>query len=288
LPSDSGYRYVLVIMDAFSRFPETYALRDMSAETLVSKFRDFFSRYGFPDSILTDNGAQYRSRQFLEYVKNFHIKKLFTNVYRPSSNGICERFNQSLQNKLKCLLLERGLEKERWTSVLPTATMAMRNDRCATTGFTPSELFLAFRVKDLSLLPINARYTNVRPFQAAANRMAEKRHKANSKRFTRDRQFERGSEVLVRAPFKTKLGLPGRKATVIEQRDKYSVLVDIDGTRRSESTARVSPLPKSDSSNSESPLSSPLHEIPRPVRLKKLPPRFQDYELYCCFDKGEV
>ena len=280
LPSDHGYRYILVIMDAFSRFPETYPVRDMSAKTLISKFRDFFARYGFPDAILSDNGTQYRSREFLDYLSNFHVKKLFTNVYRPSSNGLCERFNGTLQKKLQCLLLEKKLQNSCWTQVLPTATMAMRNDHNATTGFTPCELFLAFRVKDLSLTLVNARYTSIRPFRTAAQRMAARRHKANSRRRTRNRRFERGAEVVVRSPRTSKLSLPGRPATVVDQADNYTITVDIDGVVKNESTARVSPLPKP---TPTSPVFSP-----RPVRTKKLPSRFDDYELYASFDKGEM
>ena len=49
LPEDGGRRYILVIIDAFSRFPETYPVRDMSVSTVIECFRDYFARYGFPD-----------------------------------------------------------------------------------------------------------------------------------------------------------------------------------------------------------------------------------------------
>ena len=88
LPSDIGFRYILVILDAFSRFPEVYPVKDMSANTLIAKFRDYFARYGFPDAILSDNGTQFRSKEFQSYCARFNIKKKFTNTYRPSSNGI--------------------------------------------------------------------------------------------------------------------------------------------------------------------------------------------------------
>ena len=87
-------------MDAFSRFPEAYPVRDLTATALITKFRDFFSRYGLPDAILSDNGPQYRSREFVNYLQPFNIRKLLTNGYRPSSNGLCERFNGTLQKKM--------------------------------------------------------------------------------------------------------------------------------------------------------------------------------------------
>lgn len=98
LPSDRDSKYMLVIVDAFSRFPEIYPVKDMTIETLKASFRDFFSRYGFPDSLLTDRGTQFQSRHFWEYLNNFQIKKLATTAYRPSWNGLCERLNGTKDN----------------------------------------------------------------------------------------------------------------------------------------------------------------------------------------------
>ena len=53
LPISFGFRYMLVIVDGFSRFPEVYPVRDLTVKTLISKFRDFFARYGFPDALIT-------------------------------------------------------------------------------------------------------------------------------------------------------------------------------------------------------------------------------------------
>ena len=88
LPVSVGYRYMLVIVDGFSRFPEVYPVRDLSVPTLINSFRDFFSRYGFPDALITDRGTQFQSREFQEYLSRFHIKKLSTTSYISSSNGI--------------------------------------------------------------------------------------------------------------------------------------------------------------------------------------------------------
>lgn len=59
LPSSKGFRYILVIVDCFSRFPEIFPGRDLSTKTLIGKFRQFFSNYGFPDAIISDRGRAY-------------------------------------------------------------------------------------------------------------------------------------------------------------------------------------------------------------------------------------
>ena len=160
---------------------------------------------------------------------NFDIKKLSTTAYRPSSNGICERLNGTLQKKIKALLQETGREVHKWVTVLPTALMAIRNDPHATTGYTPSELLFSFRVKDLSLPALNDRYlcTNA---QRAAKNIAVRRNRAAFRVRHENRVFERGSTVLVKAPSCGKLRLSGREARVVRQIDPHVVEVD-DGDR---------------------------------------------------------
>ena len=272
LPSDKGYRYILVIMDAFSRFPEMYPVRDLTTATLISKFRDFFSRYGFPDAILSDNGPQYRSKEFQAYLEPFNIQRAFTNTYRPSSNGLCERFNGTLQKKMKCLLLEYDLQPTSWTRVLPTAAMAVRNDVNRTTGYTPSQLFLAFRTKDLSLAPACRRSFPVKALGAnAARRAATVRHRACSQRRGENRRFSEGSEVLVKSTRKPpKLEVGGAQGVVTKQLDNYTVAVELDGSEQLCSTARVSPVPAAATATASS---------PRPTRTRRIPSYLKDFEV---------
>ena len=251
LPVSGGSRYLLVIIDAFSRFPEVYPVSDLGTTTLITCFRDFFSRYGFPDALLSDRGTQFQSREFLEYLTNFGVKKLSTSAYRPSSNGICERFNGSLQLKLKALLTELDLPRNQWVRVLPTALMALRNDRHSTTGFTPSELFLSFRVKDLSLPPLNDRYLSLDHFGQAAENIAHNRTRV-SRRYE-DRTFPEGSTVMLRRPSHGKLELSGNEVTVVRQLNSHVVEVDTGDRHTRVSTARVSPVPDVQDAGAENP-----------------------------------
>ena len=259
LPSDHGYRYLLVIIDAFSRFPEAYPVRDMTVPTLITAFRDYFARYGFPDAILSDRGTQFQSREFNEYLANFGVKKLATTAYRPSANGICERFNGTLQTKIKALLAQRQLTPREWTQVLPVALMAVRNDKHATTGFKPTELFFSFRVKDLSLPPISDRHLELQLHGGAARNIAQRRLRVR-RRF-QDRRFDPGSTVLLRRPQTRKLQLSGTEAKVVRQVDSHVLDVEAaDGHISRVSTARVSPVPAT-----------------RPTRQRRPPPYLSDY-----------
>ena len=229
----------------FSRFPEVYPVRDLGVPTLINAFRDFFARYGFPDALITDRGTQFQSKEFQDYLSRFQIKKLSTTSYRPSSNGICERLNGTLQMKLKAILQESGKDKSKWTEVVPVALMAKRNDPHSTTGFTPSELMFTFRVKDLSLSPIMHRYIPLDriPIPTAATNIAVRRNAAAQRHRFEDRVFEEGTTVLVRDPSHGKLELTGHEAKVVRQIDPHVVKVE-DGRRSTlVSSARLSPIP---------------------------------------------
>ena len=272
LPTSHGYRYLLVIIDAFSRFPEVYPVRDMGTSTLIDCFREYFSRYGFPDALLSDRGTQFQSREFMNYLDNFGVKKLSTTAYRPSSNGICERFNGSLQLKLKSLLTELELPRNQWTKVVPTALMALRNDKHNTTGFTPAELFFAFRVKDLSLPPLSERYLSPEHFGEAAENIARNRCKVSRRH--EDRQFPSGSTVVLKKPSHGKLELSGSEATVVRQMDSHVVEVDTGDRQMRVSTARLSPVPEPRTSGVDYRRGLPRpHTPPRGPAVPCTPPR---------------
>ena len=182
---------------------------------------------------------------------------------------------------MKAILCERDLPKTRWTEVLPISLFAYRNEKHSTTGFTPSELFLAFRVKDLSLPPISNRYIDTSHFATAAGNIARRRNAAARRFRHKDRYFPRGSEVLVKAPTVGKLDLPGEAATVVEQVDEHTAEVVL-GNGRTDlvSTARMSPLPPNRSHSRGGPAAegSP-GDASRPWRERRTPSYLEDYEL---------
>ena len=72
----SGARYIIVLMDYTSRWPELKLVRDPTYFTLIEFLREIFLREGFPESIISDNGTQFVSQEFTSYVKSCGIKHL--------------------------------------------------------------------------------------------------------------------------------------------------------------------------------------------------------------------
>ena len=60
-----------------------------------------FAAYGLPDQVVLDNGPQFISSEFAIFLKQNGVKYIRSAPYHPSTNGLAERFVQSLKQNLK-------------------------------------------------------------------------------------------------------------------------------------------------------------------------------------------
>ena len=137
LRSRSGKRYILVLCDYATRYPEAVALRSIDAEHIVEELVHIFARVGIPDEILTDQGANFTSKLLSELYKMLHIHQLRTSPYHPQTDGLVERFNQTLKSMLQKAATSEGKD---WDKMLPYLLFAYREVPQASTGFSPFEL----------------------------------------------------------------------------------------------------------------------------------------------------
>ena len=76
--STSGKRYILVICDYATRYPEAVALRAIDANAVAEELMAFFSRIGLPEEILTDHGTTFNSLLLSEVYRLLRIKPIRT------------------------------------------------------------------------------------------------------------------------------------------------------------------------------------------------------------------
>ena len=82
-----------------------------------------FSRFGMPAEILTDRGSEFESELFTQLLKWLEIDKLRTTAYKPSTNGVVERFHRTLNSVLGKLVSSNQRD---WDERLPFALAAYR------------------------------------------------------------------------------------------------------------------------------------------------------------------
>ena len=89
-------------MDYFTKWMEAKALaniRDVDVKNFV--WRNIVTRFGVPESLVSDNGLQFNSRAFREFCSNLNIKNKYSTPAYPQSNNQVEATNKAIMNGLK-------------------------------------------------------------------------------------------------------------------------------------------------------------------------------------------
>lgn len=95
--------YFLLIIDAFSKWPEIHILNKINTDCTIEILDKVFSTFGYPKILTSDNGAQFVNPKFHEYLKSHGILHKRSAPYNPATNGQVERYVQTFKQKLRCL-----------------------------------------------------------------------------------------------------------------------------------------------------------------------------------------
>lgn len=133
----------LIIVDAYSKWPEVYNLgKDSSSAHIIQCMRESIARYGIPDTIVSDNGPQFVSKEFEEFCKKNGIRHTKSSAYYPRSNGEAERFVRTFKNGMK-----RSNHAQKDNLELCNFLFNYRTTVHVTTGVAPAELMMKRQLK---------------------------------------------------------------------------------------------------------------------------------------------
>lgn len=148
-------RSLLLMVDAYSKWLEVRVMHGTSALATVEAVRSSFAAYGLPSVVVTDNGPQFRSREFQHFLEQNGVKSLFTPPYHPQSNGAVERLVQTTKRGI----LKSQLEDERAGRTrslqhrIDNFLFSYRTTPHSFTESAPCELFLGRKIRTrLSML----------------------------------------------------------------------------------------------------------------------------------------
>lgn len=135
LETEHGNKYLLVVTDYFTNWVEVYPMKNMLADTTADELvTNYFTRFGVPKNIHSDQGTQLESELFQNTCELFEINKS-----RPSSaDGLVERVNHVVLDLSKPFM--NSFHND-WDIHLPCILMAYRGSVHESTGYTPNRLF---------------------------------------------------------------------------------------------------------------------------------------------------
>ena len=217
--TERGHRYILVLVDYATRYPEAIPLKSIETEVIAEALLDMFSRLGIPKQILTDRGSQFMSGVMREVSRLLSIQPLATTPYHAMCNGLVERYNGVLKSSLKKMCEERPRDWDRYISPL---LFAYRETPQSSTTFSPFELLYGRDIrgpmtilKELwtgqyeegetkttyqYVIDLQERLEKTCQLAREELRKAKEKHRMYYNKKARSRTFKEGDEVLLLLP----------------------------------------------------------------------------------------
>ncbi|GFT98290.1 retrovirus-related Pol polyprotein from transposon 412 [Trichonephila clavipes] len=142
----SGNKYLLVLIDYFTKWPEVYPIPDQEAPTVAEAVvQHWISRYGVPLQLHSDQGRNFVSAVLKGVCELLGIDKTKTTPLHPKSDGMVERFNRTILNNLSLMVSKN---QQDWDQKVPLFLLAYRSAVHETTGYSPSQMLFG---RDLRL-----------------------------------------------------------------------------------------------------------------------------------------
>ena len=138
--NSAGHKFLLTVVDHFSKWAEAFPIRNQEASTIAKLLVDrVFCYFGMPIQILSDRGKNFESELFAELCRCLGIEKIKTTIYKPSTNGVVERFHRTLNSMIGKIIPDIH---RNWHDLIPQILAAYRASEHSATGYSPNKLIL--------------------------------------------------------------------------------------------------------------------------------------------------
>ncbi|CAL5403117.1 unnamed protein product [Camellia sinensis] len=142
-PSNGNNRYFITFIDDFSRKTWVYFLQEKSEA--FSAFKNYKALVEKEvgkaiQTLRTDRGGEFNSREFANFCEMHGIKKQLTASYTPQQNGVAEQKNRTILNMVRSMLSTSGLPKSFWPeAILWSIHLLNRSPTIAVRNMTPEK-----------------------------------------------------------------------------------------------------------------------------------------------------
>ena len=131
-----GNRYILVMVDLFTKWCEAVPLPSSDAVTTAQAiFDNWIARHGAPEQLHSDRASDFESRVIAELCQILNVSKTRTTAYHPQGNGQAERTNRTIKALLQAFTDEYNTRE--WDRALQRCLLAYRATVHRSTGHSP-------------------------------------------------------------------------------------------------------------------------------------------------------
>lgn len=225
----------LVVVDASSKWIECLEVNSLSSKENIEVLHRLFSQFGFPATLVSDNGTCFCSEDFEIFCKKNGMVHITSPVNHPSSNGQAESAVKICKNFLK-KICKRNRFPSDYKEKLGNFLTDYRNTVHATTGCEPSLLLMGRKIRTVfdSLIPRKVEERTSNSGSSRKNKVIQKviQNQGNQKRQYRGRTktgFDVGQKVMTR-DFRSqgsRLWVPG---VVVEKKGNKVYFVKINNS----------------------------------------------------------
>ena len=139
----SSYRYVLSVMDVFSRFVWLRPINKKMTENIVDELRSIYLEHGPPRVIQCDQGGEFKGA-VKELCRQLGIKIICSSPYHPQSQGKVERSHRALRSKMEYDIIQMGSKGVNWVQRLSNYQRILNEDPKEVLAYkTPFEVYFA-------------------------------------------------------------------------------------------------------------------------------------------------
>ena len=257
-----------IIIDAHSKWPKVITMSATTAKHTIDALRSIFANLGLPEQVVSDNGPQFTSEEFAQFMRD-------CSPYHPSSNALAERFVQTFKRAMRAGEKDEPSIHRRLSDFL----FSYRSTPHATTATTPSELFLQRQ--------LGTQFDLLKPSTKGAVEARQAAQKANHDQHSRFRSFAIGTSVMFKDFCHSQQWIPG---TIVQNLGPLTYQVDVgDGqllkrhidhlAQRQVPTAETTTTSDSTDAtliedNQHYPVPDPPHQPPAVVNLPPLQPHY--------------
>ncbi|KAK9680919.1 Integrase core domain [Popillia japonica] len=143
IESENKNKYLLVVVDGFSKFVHLKAVSDTSAKPVIESLSEIFTVLGKPKRISSDAGAAFTSQNCKNFISDKNIRHFTIAVGLPRGNGQVERVNKTVLDALAT----RETLPEKWDTNLKSIQQGINSMNHRITQHAPAELLFAFKLR---------------------------------------------------------------------------------------------------------------------------------------------